>query len=107
MASIDNLDAWQVYYDRQDRLEKLRLYFCVIGWQLLTKIFPRHRIFKIYDKIINSPDYIQQRLEKEGGLEDLSLSLSSMGKIPNYSVLGLNNGEIFDQNLFKSEPAYE
>ena len=108
VASITNMDTWKLFYDRQDRLEKLRLYFCVVGWQLLLRVFPSHRIFDLYDEIISSPDYIKARLAAEGGIDDLSLSLSSMGKIPNYSVLGLNSGQIFEQNLvIKSEPPEE
>ena len=108
MANISDIDTWKTYYDRQDRLEKLRLYFCVVGWQIISRVFPSHRIFTLYDDIIKSPDYIRKRLEEEGDVEGLSLSLSSMGKIPNYSVLGLNTCQIFEKNLVpKTEPSFE
>ena len=108
VANITNIDTWKVYYDRQDRLEKLRLYFCVVGWQLLTRAFPSHKIFELYSEITSSPEFIRSRLEAEGDLSELSLSMSSMGKIPNYSVLGLNSCQIFEQNLVpKSEPPEE
>ena len=104
MATIGDLESWQTYYDRQVKLEQLRLYFCVIGWQLLSKVFPNHKVFKLYDQIISSPDFIKQQLEAED-MDVLSLSLSSMGKIPQYHVLGLNKGEILDNDLvIKTEP---
>ena len=104
VASIGDLESWQTYYDRQVKLEQLRLYFCVIGWQILSKVFPNHKVFKLYDQIISSPEFLKQQLEAED-MDILSLSISSMGKIPQYHVLGLNNGEILDNDMIiKTEP---
>ena len=104
VAAIGDLDTWQSYYDKQAKLEQLRLYFCVIGWQLLAKVYPNHKVFKLYRQVIESPEYIKHQLEIEE-VDVLSLSLSSMGKIPQYHVLGLNNSNILDNDLtVKNEP---
>ena len=90
------------------KLEKLRMYFCVVGWQLLSKVFPNHRIFTLFKDVINSPEYLRDQMAAENDdLDLLSLSLSSMGKIPQYHILGLNKGEILsgDTLVVKSEPA--
>ena len=80
------------------------MYFCVIGWQLLAKVYPNHKVFKLYSQVIESPEYIKQQLEMEE-VDGLSLSLSSMGKIPQYHALGLNNSNILDNDLtVKNEP---
>ena len=99
MAQIGDLESWQTYYNRQDKLEKLRLYFCVIAWQLFEKVFPDHKIHRLYQEVTSAPAYIQQRLEAEGGLSELSLSMSSMGKVPSYNVLGLNTNSLLNLDI--------
>ena len=82
------------------------VYYCVIGWQLLTKVFPNHRIFQLFNDTINSPEFLKSQLSNESDdLDLLSLSMSSMGKIPQYHILGLNKGAILsDTSIVKSEP---
>ena len=105
IASIGDIETWQSLYDRQLKLEKLRLYFCVIGWQILSKVFPDHRVFKLYEEIIGSPQFLKNKMAEHDDLDLLSLSLSSMGKIPQYNVLGLNQMEILEAEIpVKSEP---
>ena len=103
VAKIKDLDSWQVCFDRQANLEKLRLYFCVIAWQIMAKVHPNHKIFKKFEDIMNSPDYLRDKLNSDFELEALSLSLSSMGKIPRYNILGINMGEIIGTDI-KIEP---
>ena len=99
VAQIDDLDTWQTFYSKQDKLEKLRLYFCIVAWELLEKVFPNHRIHKLYQDTTSNPSYIQKRLEAEGGLLELNLSMSSMGKVPTYNVLGLNTGHLLNPDI--------
>ena len=99
VAQIDDLETWQTFYNKQDKLEKLRLYFCIVAWELLEKVFPNHRIHDLYVKATTDPCYIQHRLEAEGGLLELNLSMSSMGQVPTYNVLGLNTGHLLNPDI--------
>ena len=82
----------------------MRLYFRVIGWQILAKVFPSHKIFKLYDDFLNSPAYLAEQM-KNDDMDLLSLSMSSMGKVPQYHILGLNQGKILNGEVsVKTEP---
>ena len=104
VAKIEDIDSWKIFHDRQMKLEKMRLYFCVIGWQILVKVFPNHKVFRLYNDIISSPDYLREQLDC-GEVDMLSLSMSSMGKIPQYNALGLNHTVMTGKEVvIKSEP---
>ena len=103
VANIEDMESWQDFYNKQVKLEKLRMYFCVVGWQILSKVFPKHKVFGLFEDIVNSPEYLRQKLGSDD-IDILSLSMSSLGKIPGYNVLGLNKGEILS---VKSEPLDE
>ena len=88
VSRIDNLDEWSDLFEKQDQMEKLRLYYTLVAWKILRKVYPRHRIFTKYDEVLTSPEFIQQKLKNVSSeIDDISDSLSLLGSIPQYNML--------------------
>ena len=85
---LGDIDDWSNLYQKQDDLEKLRLYYTLIGWRIVCKVYPKHEMIKKYEEIIVSPEFLRKKLlQKANIVDDISESLSALGHIPQYHLL--------------------
>ena len=88
VARISDLHEWSDLYEKQDQLEKLRLYYTYIAWQIVTKVYPKHKMITKYNEILASPDFIKQKLKSvSSDIDEISDSLALLGTIPQYHML--------------------
>ena len=64
VALIGDIDDWSCLYQKQDNLEKLRLYYATISWSLVSKVYPRHVMLKEFHDVILSSEFMSQKLQK-------------------------------------------
>ena len=88
ICPLGDIDEWSNLYEKQDVLEKLRLYYTLVAWKIICKVYPNHEMIKKYDDILNSPDFIKQKLLKAArAIDDISDSMALLGSVPQYHIL--------------------
>ena len=88
VARIGDLDEWSNLYEKQDQLEKLRLYYTLISWQIIKKVYPKHPMLDKYDKILASPEFMQQKLKiVSSEIDEISDCMALLGSVPSYNML--------------------
>ena len=103
VALIGDIDEWSCLYQKQDDLEKLRLYFTMLAWSLISKVYPKHDMLNEFQNIIVSGEFMRQKLKKFAeDIDEISVSMNALGKIPDYHLLTDNQTP---QVIIKSEPA--
>ena len=103
VAMIGDIDRWSGLYQKQDDLEKLRLYFTVVSWSLVSKVYPKHEMLEEFQKTITSAEFMSIKLKKfASDIDELSDSMKSMGSVPSYRLL---SNEQCPSVIIKSEPA--
>ena len=86
---LGDIDTWSNLYQKQDDLEKLRLYFTLVAWSVICKVYPKHEMIVKYDNILRSPEFMQHKLLKSAqAIDDISDSMALLGSIPQYHLLG-------------------
>ena len=88
ICPLGDIDEWSNLYQKQDDLEKLRLYYCMIAWKIICTVYPSHEMIKKYNEILNSAEYAQQKLlQAARAVDDISDSMALLGNIPQYHLL--------------------
>ena len=102
IALIGDIDSWSSLYQQQDDIEKLRLYYVMIGWSLISKVYPNHSMINEYNELVASPEFMKDKLQKfASDIDDISESMGSLGHIPQYHLLA---NEQCPQPVIKTEP---
>ena len=102
ICPLGDIDEWSNLYQKQDDLEKLRLYYTLVAWKIICKVYPSHEMIKKYDEILKSPEFIQQKLlEAARAVDDISDSMALLGSIPQYHLL---SNEQCPGPIIKTEP---
>ena len=88
VARIHDLDGWSDLYEKQDQIEKLRLYYTLVSWRIINKVYPKHKMIRKYNEVLASPDFMKQKLKLiSNDIDDISESLSMLGTVPSYNML--------------------
>ena len=88
ICPLGDIDEWSNLYQKQDDLEKLRLYYCMIAWKIICTVYPSHEMIKKYNEILNSAEFAQQKLlQAARAVDDISDSMALLGNIPQYHLL--------------------
>ena len=102
IALIGDIDEWSSLYQKQDDIEKLRLYFTMLSWSLVSKVYPKHAMLDEFQKIIVSAEFMSNKLKAfAADIDEISDSMSALGRIPRYQML---SNEQAPQVIIKSEP---
>ena len=102
VALIGDIDQWSCLYQKQDDIEKLRLYYTMVSWKLVSKVYPKHEMLLEFDKIVTSAEFMSQKLKKFASeIDEISDSMSALGNVSRYQLL---SNEQAPQVTIKSEP---
>ena len=88
ICPVGDIDSWSGLYQKQDDLEKLRLYYTLVAWRIINIVYPSHEMIGTYNEILKSPEFMQQKIrEAAGDIDDISDSMSLLGHVPQYHLL--------------------
>ena len=86
---FENFEKWEILHDKQEDVEKMRMYFTLVAWEVVSKIFPDHRIHQMYQKYILEPTNLASLISDP--LDEITASFNTIKTIPKYSCLGISN----------------
>ena len=102
ICPLGDIDDWSNLFQKQDNLEKLRLYYTLIAWRIVCKVYPQHEMLRTYEEILKSPEFMRKKiLQAANAVDEISDSLSALGHIPQYHVLANEQGP---KTIVKTEP---
>ena len=88
ICALGDIDDWSDLYTKQDDLEKLRLYFTLVAWRIITLVYPKHEMISTFNRIIKSPEFMKQKIrEAAGAVDNISDAMSMLGRVPQYHLL--------------------
>ena len=86
---FENFEDWEILHDKQSDVEKMRMYFTIVGWEMVSKVFPDHRIHKMYQQFLTNPKNLANLINDP--LDEITESFNTIKTIPKYSCLELGS----------------
>ena len=97
-SHFGDFSAWESSYSKQENLELLRLYFSTIGWEIIQKVYPDHKMLERYKEYLASPKYFSKKLGNINSIDEISESMTQLGSSPKYANLALTEYPCILQN---------